>query len=68
MSDTYNSPKVRVRYRASGFDAEFDVGWSARDGHDAFRTGLIALLDGLHETWNRNELHATYSMEVMSDE
>jgi hypothetical protein len=57
MSETANAPSVKVRYRASGFDAEFEVKSSHRDGHDTFRKNLIALLDDLHATWNRNEIN-----------
>lgn len=67
MSDMYNSPKVRVRYthrrynctgEPDGFDAEFVIGWSHRDGHEKFERELISLIDGLHGTcakWNDRE-------------
>lgn len=55
MGETYNSPVVSVKYAASGFTAEFNVGWKHGDGHDRFRTEVCALLDSLHKTWRENE-------------
>lgn len=53
MSEISNSPKVSVRYvcvesSGGGFDLDFNVSWSHRDGHEKFQKELFSLIDGLH--------------------